>query len=57
MRRTKEEHIVRRMLDVDIHWTYTLYQGKEEEGGEKRDMTEAGLKEVKATNRAAGGRS
>ena len=49
-----EEHIVRRMLDVDIPgkrrrgrpnlgWKYTC----------KRDMTEEGLKEDKITNRAA----
>ena len=53
VRRMKEEHIVRRMLDVDIpgkrrrgrpnlRWKYAC----------KRDMTQAGLKEDNATNRA-----
>ena len=52
--RMKEEHIVRRTLDVDIpgkrrrgrpnlRWNDACY----------RDMTEAGLKEDNATNRAA----
>ena len=53
VRRMKEEHIVRRMLDVDI-------PGKRSRGRPnqrlkeacKRDMTEAGLKEDNATNRA-----
>ena len=50
----KEEHIVRTLLDVDI-------PGKRRRGRPnlrwkdacKRDMTEAGLKEDNATNRAA----
>ena len=54
VRRMKEEHIVRRMLDVDI-------AGKRRRGRPntrrksacKRDMTEVGLKEDKTTNRAA----
>ena len=53
VRRMKEEHIVRRMLDVDI-------PGKRRRGWPnlrwkdacKRDMTQAGLKEDNATNRA-----
>ena len=53
VRRMKEEHIVRRMLDVDI-------PGKRRRGRPslrwkdacKRDMTQAGLKEENATNRA-----
>ena len=53
VRRVKEEHIVRRMLDVDI-------SGKRRRGRPnlrwkghcKRDMTEAGLKENNATNMA-----
>ena len=53
VRRMKEEHIVRRMLDVDI-------PGKKRRGRPnirwenacKRDMTQAGLKEDNATNRA-----
>ncbi len=53
VRRMKEEQIVRRMLDVDI-------PGKRRRGRPnlrwkdacKRDMTQAGLKEVNATNRA-----
>ena len=53
-RRMKEEHIVRRMLDVDI-------PGKRRRGRPhlrwkdacKRDMTDVGLKEHKTTNRAA----
>ena len=53
VRRMKEEHIVRRMLDVDI-------PGKRRRGRPslrwkdacKRDMTQAGLKEDNATNRA-----
>ena len=51
--RIKEEHIVRRMFDViipgkrsrgrpNLRWKYAC----------KRDMTEAGLKEDNATNRA-----
>ena len=52
VRRMKEEHIVRRMLDVDI-------PGKRRRGRPnlrwkdacKRDMTQAGLKEDNATNR------
>ena len=52
VRRMKEEHIVRRMLDVDI-------PGKRRRGRPnlrwkdacKRDMTQAGLKEENATNR------
>ena len=50
----KEEHTVRRMLDVDI-------PGKRRRGRPKlgwkdackRDMTEVGLKEDNTTNRAA----
>ena len=53
VRRMKEEHIVRRMLDVDI-------PAKRRRGRPnlrwkdacKRDMTQAGLKEDNATNRA-----
>ena len=53
MRRMKEEHVVRRMRDVDI-------PGKRRRGRPnlrwkdacKRDMTQAGLKEDNATNRA-----
>ena len=53
VRRMKEEHIVRRMLDVDI-------PGKRRRGRPnlrwkdacKRDMTEAGMKEDNATDRA-----
>ena len=53
MRRMKEEHIVRKMLDVDI-------PGKRRRGRPniiwkdacKRDMTQAALKEDNATNRA-----
>ena len=53
MRRMKEEHVMRRMLDVDI-------PGKRGRGrlnirwqdACKRDMTQAGLKEDNATNRA-----
>ena len=53
VRRKKVEHIVRRMLDVDI-------PGKRRRGRPslrwkdacKRDMTQAGLKEDNATNRA-----
>ena len=51
--RMKEEHIVRRILDMDI-------PGKEEEGAKlmvddacKRDMTEAGLNEDNTTNSAS----
>ena len=52
--RMKEEHIVRRMLDVEI-------PGKRRRGRPnlrwkdacKRDMTEVGLKDDKTTNRAA----
>ncbi len=49
----KGEHIVRRMLDVDIpvkrrRWRSNL----EWKDVCKRDMTEAGLKEDNATNRA-----
>ena len=54
VRRMKEEHIVRRMLDVNI-------PGKRRRGRPnlrwkdacKRDMTEVGLKEDNTTNRAA----
>ena len=54
VRRMKEEHIVRRMLDVDI-------PGKRRRGRPnlrwqdacKRDMTEVGLKEDKTKDRAA----
>ena len=54
VRRMKEEHIVRRMLDVEI-------PGKRRRGRPnlrwkdacKRDMTEMGLKEDNTTNRAA----
>ena len=53
-RRMKDEHIVRGMLDVDIH-------GKRRRGRAnlrwkdacKIDMTEVGLKEDKTANRAA----
>ena len=53
VRRMKEEHIVRRMLDVDI-------PGKRRRGlpnlrwkdSCKRNMTQAGLREDDATNRA-----
>ena len=53
VRRMKEEHIVRRTLDVDI-------PGKRRGGRPnlrwkdacKRDMTQGGLKEDNATNRA-----
>ena len=53
VRRMKEEHIVRRMLDVDI-------PGKRRQGRPnlrwedacKRDLTEAALKEDNTTNRA-----
>ena len=54
VRRMKEEHIVRRMLDVDIR--------RKIRGGRpnlrwkdacKRDMTDVGLKEHTTTNRAA----
>ena len=53
VRRMKDEHIVRRMLDMDI-------PGKRRRGRPnlrwkdacKRDMTQAGLKEDNATNRA-----
>ena len=49
VRRMKEEHILRRMLDVDI-------PGKRRRGRPnlrcKRDMTQAVLKEDNATNRA-----
>ena len=54
VRRMKEEHIVRRMLDVEI-------SGKRRRGRPnlrwkdacKRDMTAMGVKEEKTTNRAA----
>ena len=54
VRRMKEEHFVRRMLNVDI-------PGKRRRGRPnlrwkdtcKRDMTEVGLKEDNTTNRAA----
>ena len=54
VRRMKEEHIVRRMLDVNI-------PGKRRRGRPnlrwkdacKRDMSEVGLKEDNTTNRAA----
>ena len=54
VRRMKEEHTVERMLDVDI-------PGKRRRGQPnlrwkdacERDMTEVGLKEDNATNRAA----
>ena len=54
VRRMKEEHIVRRMLDVDI-------PGKRRRGRPnlrwkdacKRDMTKVGLKEDNTTDRAA----
>ena len=54
----KEEHIVRRMLDVDIPekrrrgWPNLRWKD-----ACKRDMTETGLKEDNATNRANGERS
>ena len=54
VRRMKEEHIARRMLDVDIPWT--LRRGWRPNLGWKypckSDMTEAGLKEENASNRA-----
>ena len=54
VRRMEEEHIVRRMLDVDI-------PGKRRRGRPKlrwtdackRDMTKVGMKESNTTNRAA----
>ena len=53
MRRMKEEHIVRRMLDVDIsgkrrRWRPNLRW----KDACKRDMILAGLKEDNGTNRA-----
>ena len=56
MSRMKEEHIVRRMLDVEI-------PGRRRRGRPnlkwkdacKRDMTEVGLKEDNTTNRQHGG--
>ena len=54
MRRMKEEHIVRRMLDVDI--PEERRRGRPNlrwKDACKRDMTEVGLKEDNATNRAA----
>ena len=51
MRTMKEEHIVRRMLDVDI--TGKGRRGQPNlrwKGACKRDMTQAGLKEDKTTN-------
>ena len=54
VRRMKYEHIVRRMLDVDIPWKRRRgrpnLRWKE---ACKRDMTEVDLKEDKTTNRAA----
>ena len=54
VRRMKEEHIVRRILDVDIPWKRRRgrpnLRWKE---ACKRDMTEVDLKEDKTTNRAA----
>ena len=53
VRRMKEEHIVRRMLDVDI--PRKRRRGRPNlrwKDACKRDMTQAGLKEHNATNRA-----
>ena len=52
VRRMKEEHIVRRMLDVDI--PEKRRRGRSNLGWKdvcERDMTQAGLKEDNATNR------
>ena len=54
VRRMKEEHIVRRMLDVDIP-VKRRRRGRPNlrwKDACKRDTTYAGLKEDKATNRA-----
>ena len=54
VRRMKEEHIVRRMLDVDIPGNRS--RGRPNlrwEDAFKRDMAEARLKEDNATNRTA----
>ena len=51
VRRMKEEHILRRMLDVDIPWKRR--RGRPNlrwKDACKRDMTQAGLKEDNATN-------
>ncbi len=53
VRRMKEEHIVRIMLNVDISWKRR--RGRPNlrwKDACKRDMTHAGLKEDNATNRA-----
>ena len=53
VRRMKEEHIMRRMLYMDIPWK--ICRGRpyiRRKDAYKRDMTEAGLAEDKATNRA-----
>ena len=55
--RMKEEHVVRRMLDVDI--PRKRKRGRpnlRRKDACKRDMTEAGLKEDNATNRGEHGR-
>ena len=54
LRRMKEEHIVRRMLDVVIPWKRR--RGRPNlrwKHACKRDMTQAGLKEDNTTNRTA----
>ena len=51
-RRMKEEHIVRRMLDVDIPGKRRGRPSLRWKDACKRDMTQAGLKEDNATNRA-----
>ena len=53
VRKMTEEHIVRRMLEVDVPWIRR--RGRPNlrwEDACKRDMTQAGLKEDSATNRA-----
>ena len=53
VRRMKEEHIVRRMLDVDISGKIRRRRPHLRwKDACKRDMTQAGLKEDNATNRA-----
>ena len=53
VRRMKEEHIVRRMLDVDIPGKRRRRPNIRWKDVCERDMTEAGLKEDHTTNRAA----
>ena len=53
VRRMKEEHIVRRMLDVDIPGKRRGRPNLRWKDASKRDMTEAGLNKDNATNRAA----